>query len=137
MQLKYQRQIGGKFPQTTGLTIGLCSGQDRAFTTSPLIANSGLTDVHRKSTRKSLRPRAIERCDLRPSIQKESAVAISAVADAVISTAAVGLLTRGGRQDGAPGWGTEGTGMQNSECRVQNVERKLHNLEFCILHSAL
>src|SRR5262249_38050185 len=73
----------------------------------PVNRQFGLTDVHRKSTRASLWPRAFERCDLRPSIQKESAVAISVVADAVTGTPAVGLLARVGRQDGALGWGTE------------------------------
>ena len=78
----------------------------------------------------------LKRCDLRPSIQKESVVATSAAADAVIDRSAVGLLTRVGRQDGTRVGGPMRREMQSEKCKMQSADSSRRHFELCNLHFA-
>ena len=77
----------------------------------------------------------LKRCDLRPSIQKESVVATSAAADAVIDRSAVGLLTRVGRQDSARVGGPMRREMQSEKCKMQTqiCRAGISNFAICTL----
>jgi hypothetical protein len=124
------------FPQITDLTIGLCCGQDRAFAIVPFDDAFKSPMINRKSPKRvSLRPRANVATFGRPS-RRNLWWQNAAAADAVIGPAAVGLLTRVGRQDGASGWGPKRREVQSEECKMQSADLSRWHFEFCNLHFA-